>query len=228
MRNITKIAFFSLLALSLASCGSIVIVNNKDIKTKVIDSKPYQGVTKILSESSVDIEYAQGPLSISVMAPEKLLDYIVVTRNNDMIQVFMNDNRHDGGIIGTRAVKLVVTAPDITNFHSVGSGDIILHGKISQSQINIEASGSGDIVVDNVTCNRFIATTAGSGDIDVNNIIADTLFATTSGSGDIKLEGKAKMAGVSTAGSGDINLKRFECPNLKAEANGSGEVYRNY
>jgi hypothetical protein len=85
-------------------------------------------------------------------------------------------------------------------------------------------TGSGDIRIDRVQSNRFVAAVAGSGDIEVGQLRADETSFTVAGSGGIRASGAAQRSHVDLAGSGDVDLRRLESRDAIVSLAGSGDV----
>ncbi|HEX8215904.1 MAG TPA: head GIN domain-containing protein [Allosphingosinicella sp.] len=88
-------------------------------------------------------------------------------------------------------------------------------------------TGSGDMRVDRVQGDRFVATVTGSGDLEVGQLRAAEAVFTLTGSGAIRARGSAQRSHVELAGSGDVDLAGLEIRDAVVSLHGSGDVSAN-
>lgn len=89
-------------------------------------------------------------------------------------------------------------------------------------------SGSGNIVTENaVNCADFRAVLSGSGSIIIDDLTADETSATISGSGNIKLVGKSGYSKMVISGSGSILSDNLETEKTRVVISGSGSAKVN-
>ncbi|MDD4385683.1 MAG: DUF2807 domain-containing protein [Bacteroidales bacterium] len=121
-------------------------------------------------------------------------------------------------------IKIYITMPEVEGLAISGSGDIKSITPLVTGDLTLKISGSGDIVIPNLTIKSLNATISGSGDIDVSGQGSATeANVRISGSGDVTLKGiKFQNADISIAGSGDAYVELAE--NLKARVAGSGDI----
>ena len=87
-----------------------------------------------------------------------------------------------------------------------------------------EVAGSGDMRIDKVAGERFVAETAGSGDISIGSLRVSDAGFSIAGSGGIRAAGSANRAKVEVAGSGNVDLAGFEARTATVSILGSGNV----
>lgn len=140
-----------------------------------------------------------------------------------------------------------VTTPKLHDIKLIGSGDIIVKGKLtSDNGLTATLSGSGNIELDEVVANYTQFSLAGSGDIKVNsvkgqqtelklagsgdmvvkNIDVDRHAAINlAGSGDMQVEAvKANLVAVGMAGSGDMTIGKVDCERLDVSQSSSSDI----
>lgn len=88
-------------------------------------------------------------------------------------------------------------------------------------------AGSGDMQVDRVKADAFVASIAGSGDLAIASLTANNARFSIAGSGDLTAAGSCRTAEVSIAGSGDVNISALRCQTLSARVAGSGDITAN-
>ena len=120
-----------------------------------------------------------------------------------------------------------VTMPTLRSVKLVGSGDVIVKGKVeNDDKLNVSLSGSGDIEFNDIDVKFSNFSLAGSGDIKTGNVKSRLLTEISlAGSGDIKVGNiETDNAKVSLAGSGDVYASQVKALNVSVSAVGSGDV----
>jgi hypothetical protein len=126
---------------------------------------------------------------------------------------------------GMGKINVYITVKSITGLDVSGSGDIIAKSAIKAEKLVLDISGSGSILIDNLTVNDVYAMVTGSGNINIKgNSKANMLKADVTGSGDIDSEGiEFKNGELDITGSGSIRANVSD--DLNADITGSGSIY---
>lgn len=126
---------------------------------------------------------------------------------------------------GIGKINIYVTVKDIKKLVVSGSGDIIAKSAIKSEKLAFIISGSGSVLIDDLTTNDIYAMITGSGDIRIEGKSkANELDATITGSGDFEsVNLEFKEADLTITGSGSI--KAFVSGELDANITGSGKIY---
>lgn len=181
-------------------------------------------------ESSINVEYVQGPANtVVVTGPKGLTDRVVLT--DGRLSLGDGDERivwgWDSGNFSARSerdeLRVVVTAPNVRRFASSGSGDLSITG-YDQPSMSLSISGSSDVVASGRT-EVLDIDIAGSGDADLRALNARDATVDIAGSGDADIAPTGDVQ-VSIAGSGDVSLSTRPA-KLTSEIAGSGDVYQN-
>lgn len=108
---------------------------------------------------------------------------------------------------GLESINVYITAKEIEGLALAGSGDIIARSAIKTEGIDFNVSGSGTILI--------------------NDLTTKEVTAMITGSGDIKIQGKneAKEVDVTVTGSGDFESKNIEFYEAELTITGSGSIY---
>lgn len=85
-------------------------------------------------------------------------------------------------------------------------------------------TGSGDMRIDRVQGDRFVATVTGSGDLDLGRVQAGEAVFSVTGSGGIRAAGRAQRSQIELQGSGDVELGALEIRDAAVSVHGSGNV----
>ena len=103
-------------------------------------------------------------------------------------------------------VNIYVTYRALEEINNSGSTDILLKGTLQSKELEVNASGSGDI----------------EGEVEV-----DVLKLNISGSSDIRLLGKATAQEYNISGSGDVEASKCKGESAHVSISGSGDVQLN-
>jgi hypothetical protein len=178
------------------------IKGNNEVTTQDRSSGDFAGVS---SYGSYNVYVAIGsPASVKIEAESNILPYLETFVENNILTV-----RAKKGVwlSPNRDVKIFVTAPRLTQLHSLGSGDIIGQTVITDSsKLDFKVTGNGNIKLD----------------VDAPEIAAEL-----TGNGGIQLKGQSKSFDCSLLGNG--NLKAYDLMSEETKVhimgNGDAEVY---
>jgi hypothetical protein len=184
------------------------------------ETRAVNGFTGVETRGAIDLVVRQGDFNVKVEADQNLLQYIETTVENGHLVVGF---RNGISIEDINTARVYVSAPELNDLETHGSGNISGEGKISdKNKIVINVSGSGDIEL-HIDCPAVVTETHGSGNITIDGD-SKSLSTTVTGSGDVKLAGlKAETVKASIHGSG--NTEVFASESLDVEIFGSGDVH---
>lgn len=144
--------------------------------------------------------------------------------------------RLEKGTYKKLVLKVTVYAPSITDFMSSGSGDLYDCDGHDEGKDDVEYSchGSGDLFVMKLKCGDLDISTSGSGDVVLSDITAfGEIDMTSNGSGDIRAEritdsDSDSDLSLSKSGSGDANLDGVNIKgDIELRTSGSGSITVN-
>ena len=237
MRNVFLL--IAIVLISLSSCrftGGKRIKGNGNVVTRELNKGDF---TKVEQRGSFDVYLSNSPsASVKIEAEENLIEYI---------ETFINDNtlvirtKEGYSLKPDRDVKIYISAPQLTDIQSSGSGDIISQSLLSDStkisfgvrgsaniqvdvnapEIDAEISGTGDMELKGQT-RKFNAEVKGSGNIKASDLKAEDTDIEIKGSGDADVFASASL-NVNVRGSGDVRYKG-NAPKVTNDIKGSGSV----
>lgn len=123
-----------------------------------------------------------------------------------------------------KKVLVYITMPEVEGLSISGSGLLVAEGAIESDGLDLNVSGSGDIVLKELEADMIDCGISGSGTIELSGNGADD--------GDISISGSGKYLGesfeldkldVSISGSG--TCKCWVNSNIEARVSGSGDIY---
>lgn len=126
---------------------------------------------------------------------------------------------------GIGSINIYITIKDIQKLVVSGSGDIIAKSSIKSDKLSFIVSGSGSVMIDDLTISDVYAMITGSGDIRIKGKSkAKEIEVTVTGSGDFEsTEIEFEVGDLTITGSGSIQTAVLK--ELDADITGSGRIY---
>lgn len=183
----------------LFSCGMQPISGNGKMAKKMI---PLSGNYNAISvHGSFDVKVVQSnQMEAEIQADENLLELIEVVEVDNVLHI--QTKKGTNGFSTKNPLLVVAPLNNASSFSVSGSGNLFCNEPISDSQVNLAVSGSGDL--------------------EIFKLIVDEVNMAVSGSGDLKAEGEAKKTNIKVSGSGDIHAKNLRANIVNAVVSGSG------
>ena len=230
--KIMIVACVSIIVL-LSSCRIETAKELGPTKTKNIEVKQFDEIE--LSSAATVIFHISDTVSVSIEAPEKLIDSYQIESDGKQLSI-REKNKEEGKMVmnmgnfsDEHVVKVHVYAPRLSSIYVTGSGEVTcsdtIHtekftGSVTGSgdidckvvkadKLSLEVTGSGDIELHETEAANSTALVTGSGDIKVHFISGNTASATVTGSGDITFSGSLTQVSKAVTGSGSINTDKL-------------------
>lgn len=206
-----------LYATSLKAGHSLSLIDHKKENRKV------ENFNEIGLSIPADLYLTQGAKNeIIIEADEDLLEKIETEVRGSSLEIKFEkwyDYR------GSGKINIYVTVKELRKLVVSGSGDIFAKSALKTDELSFIVSGSGSVLIDQLTTNEVDAMITGSGDIRIDgDSDAAFLDVTVTGSGDFDSEElKFSKADLNITGSGTISS--FVVDDLDANITGSGRIY---
>jgi hypothetical protein len=170
-------------------------VDDGDAGPKVSRDLAWTGGSRLQIDAPADVDYTQGPVAkVTVTGPKALVDRVVIEDGRI-------DLKGDGWSMGS--LKVVMTAPNVTDFEINGSQDVSIAG-YRQDQLKIAIHGSGDVTAKGEAAHTEL-NISGSGDADLGELTGDEAKVQISGSGDVTLKSHPASVQSNISGSGSLD-----------------------
>lgn len=182
--------------------------------------------TDISLRVPASLHVRQGDIQkVEVEATRTALDELITEVNGRALVIrfptrqLLNRNFDPGKI------NIYVTVPEINALMLTGSGDILAEDALTTRIMDLNVSGSGSIILNQLNADKVKAVISGSGDIVLKDgKEADEFNATISGSGNIKAASyEAREVSIRILGSGNSYI--YSDGNIQVKIVGSGSVY---
>jgi hypothetical protein len=184
-----------------------------DISTETRDVKDFN---RIKSTGSFDIYVEVGKdYSLEITFDDNLIDLVSTEVRGKTLYLDTEESFRS-----RRSCKINITVPDLELVKLSGSGDIEVVN-LDCEKFEYTISGSGDLIASGKV-DELEVRVSGSGDIDTRELIAKVVYASVSGSGDIKLYAEETFEG-RISGSGDIDYYG-DPENVSTSVSGSGDI----
>ena len=174
-------------------------------------------VTGLVLETSGDVEISEGEPSLTIHAPERVLEVLTVDEKDGVLVL----GRRPGLMpFASGGIRYELTVPSLTSIEIDGSGDVT--STVAGDTMTIDIDGSGDVSVTGLDADTVAVTVSGSGDVGLSGD-AGTLTVRIDGSGDVDADDlDAVDATIAIAGSGDAEV--HVTGTLGIDISGSGSV----
>lgn len=215
-------------------------LGNAQNRTEKRNTNPF---TDVSLRVSANLYIEQGDEhSIEITASERTLDKIIVEVNEGKLIIRFSFEDRWINDFNPGPIDIRVVTKNIYLLSLQGSGNIYVEKPIETHTLELNVSGSGDIKLSGVKCDKIDATITGSGDIVFDGHSAGKqIEILIAGSGDVKAsEFEAEAAYIKIAGSGDSevsashfldvsiygsgNVRYNGDPSIKQQISGSGRV----
>ena len=123
-----------------------------------------------------------------------------------------------------KKVIVNITMPAISGLSISGSGTAEVFDSFKTGSLSLAVSGSGRLILNDVSSEALNCSISGSGNIIINNASGKELRCSVSGSGNITLKGNDSFstADISMSGSGKYNGESLKIETAKIRVAGSG------
>ena len=188
-----------LLSISVVSCSDTIIGSN-NIVSKQLNQQSVEAFDRIVVNDNIDVKVANGDGSVSIYAPDNVIERVVVESVNGTLTI--------GYVEGVKVMcdeepTVYVTVPML-------------------SQVVANESADVDVLSAGLMPHTFAVN--GDGEIDVVQINVEQVEAQVVGSGSISLQGNATTATYKVEGSGEIDADEMVAAHVTATVDGRGEI----
>lgn len=240
-------AFLAVIIATLPAAAVIKVTPSDKYVTRVVTCPDFN---KLVTNTSIDIEYTVGPKSVKLYAPDNLIDYMQVTSTRKTLSVAWKNNG-DLLISGRWTAKMIVSAPagSVNEFITNSSGDVVIKSNLigavnysfitnssgdiklravdaSKADVKLITNSSGDVSATSVTGGNVTLGSNSSGDVSVTSVKASKAASMlANSSGDVKA-GKVLSSSISVVSmsSGDVKAGNVSADNAIVESRSSGDV----
>jgi hypothetical protein len=171
---------------------------------------------------SASVYYTPSPdVRVEVSAQQNILDVLQTYVSNNKLVIKFRDGVR---VHSHEAIRVEVSAPAVNSLRISGSGNLYVNGPFTPGTLEMDISGSGDMVLAELTTGYLDANISGSGNIRVSQGTATEERLKISGSGNLALENvTAARVTTNTSGSGTTRVTATQ--SLNVTISGSGSVF---
>lgn len=212
----------ALVALMVTSCG-YKTASNKDAE-KATRSVKTDEFCKIEMADDFVVRFTQDSVtSVTVSGQKADVDGITVTCHGDVLTVKRNSGLRFR--FNSEEVYINITSPNLTALNFGGSGEFHVNGFLDTDTLEIMQTGSGEVALHDVICDRLKLGISGSGDASIGRIRCGSLSANITGSCDFHCDSaQTAHASISVAGSGSASFNAAKIGRSRFNVTGSGDI----
>ncbi|VUD53009.1 hypothetical protein TDB9533_01748 [Thalassocella blandensis] len=216
--NFNQIIFSALLLICSfqVSAGDLL---KRTVEISKVDSVEIQG-PGVLEISQGDTEL------LEIIASEKVMPRVDVSARGSNLRLRLKE-RNGFGLFGfDQDVHFKLHVKDLKKIHVTGSADVKAMTDITSDELVINRSGSGDILLMNVTCFSLRSSAAGAGDFKANIIDASIAELESAGAGDYSIEqiNAKEFIRFESAGAGDLRINQLTSKTFQLSMAGAGDA----
>ena len=215
---------------SIGGNGNVIA---KEITIFDYDAIQFSGGASLVYEQKTDVE----PY-FRVEIDENLFPHLNITSTNGTLIIKNQDN------VNIRPTKYTIysNSTGLKKLKASGSIKMQIKDKLVIDELNMDISGSGEIMADHIECdilksnasgsstiilsgkaNQLNFSISGSGKVKAASMEAENVYCSLSGSGNFEVFAKTYLK-VSISGSGNVQYKGE--PNIEKSISGSGKITR--
>lgn len=220
-KHITYLAVAAIAVTSvpfLSSCRIVKVKKNVETITRRLDLKDFN---KIEVNGACDLEYTQGPYSVTVTMPKEIGENVITSVNDSLLKI--EDDHHGSFSARNRKITVIVSAPDISLLRVNGAGDVDIKN-IDTQVLYMESNGAGDIDIDDSKIANNTVTINGAGKVDMDKIQGETLTINVNGAGKVDVKGEYEHAFINLAGASFADISELKCNDMHTQSSGASKI----
>ena len=199
----------------LASCTKERI---KGSGTVVTETRALSNFKKILVSGSNKVHITNGnAFSVEVKGYSNLLPYFETELNGSTLDLHFRN----GVSVSNNNIEVLITMPEITPLRSSGSTVADIKGPFNCENLELNISGSGDVLIEGPVVNQFWLSVSGSGNLKAFGMVAVDADVDISGEGKTELTVTGHLK-VDISGSAVVYYKGT--PTVESNISGSGKL----
>ena len=212
MRAIAFFAFSALISL-LPACDLVGIRGNRHIVT---EQRPITEFSEIHANGGAfNIEWQNGPPSLSVTTDENLLHHIDTRKIDNRLELRTRER-----IRPTHGIKVIISSPIRNGAKLSGASDLSVHA-LSGSKFFLQSTGAADVTLDGAV-DKLLADMTGASDLKARDLQARTVEISTTGAASASVSASDTLR-VAITGAGDVTYSGSP-KTLEKHVTGAGSI----
>lgn len=201
----------------LSSCRIVKVKKNVETITRRLDLKDFN---KIEMNGAYDLEYTQGPYSVTLIIPKEVEDNISVGVTDSLLKV---EDTRAKFTTRTRKITARISAPVLSLLRTSGAVNVDIKN-IDVTNLYVESNGAGDIDITDSRINNCTITINGAGKLDSEKIQGETLTINVNGAGKVDVKGEYEHAFINLAGASFADISELKCNDMHTQSSGASKI----
>lgn len=168
---------------------------------------------------------------VEINGPAEKISWVEVTVSKGTLSIGVKKDGNGRNGYHIKGVTIKVSGPLVSSIQASSSGKLTssTQFEFSKSTVNLSASSSGEINLNQVTAPAIQAKVSSSGEINVTTVRAENMNMQASSSGEIEIK-KAKLStcNAQSSSSGDISIDNLAANTATLQASSSGDIEIEY
>ncbi len=203
------------------SCKRKIVRGKGDVQTDSRVTQPFNAIDIDMPlQANIHVVSSTESPSLQIKAQGNLLKDIKTEVKNGVLRLYTDKFFHfstDEDIIAE------ISVPRLRAVAISGAGEANINGIIVGETFDLDVTGAGDVDIEGINTNKFVAKVSGAGDVTVKSGTVNQVDIRITGMGDVKAYGlQAKSATAAVTGAGDIKITALE--TLNASITGAGDI----
>lgn len=202
--------------LFLASCTKERIKGSGPTTT---ETRNVSNFTKVTVSGSNSVHIVNGnSFSVQVKGYSNLLPYFETELNGSTLELHFRN----GVSVSNNNIEVFITMPQITSLRSSGSTNADIKGPFNCDVLDVNISGSGNVLIEGAVADQFKLSVSGSGNLKAFGMVAVRADIGISGSGKTEITVTDQLK-VDISGSAVVYYKGTPT-SVESEISGSGKL----
>lgn len=221
MKRIFSVSSFLVAFAFLSSCGVNVLRGEGNKTSKTASVSPFDKVD-ICTSSKINITVGEGNTqSVVLSGYENILKHIKTEVKDNTL--FVSYDLDDTWSIDADEMEVRITVPVLKGLSLSGAPDANIHGNVTGTEFVLDASGAGEITIDNMNVDKFVADLSGVAELQIKGGTVKQASYDLSGAGSIEaypLQTEETVASISGAAKSEVTASK----KLDASISGAGSI----
>lgn len=230
MKHFAKLFLFAALVFSTSSCVAMQEEGDaprpeKKTTRMTLNVKNFHA----LELCNMEVHFRQGNTqSVQVVAPSNWINHMKYKVEDGELELrpgFSNYRKSYLVDDGNYTVKAYITAPDLTALELYGCYKFIMDGNLDTDRLNVDLSGSGKALFNNVISNTMDLDASGASELSFTEVRTGSIDTDVAGAAKLKLSlVKVKKSELDVSGAANAKVSLKQCGEVVLVASGASTL----
>ena len=196
-----------------------VVTASSDYVTKSFNVADFDGIT---SNAPCEVVYTMGATSVTVEAPDNVIENIMVYTEDRTLNIQFDKVR----IRNLKHIKVMVSSRTLQRLNANGTLEFSAPDGIGAEDFEAKVNGVADIDIDGLVARTVKVGVNGTADAVIHGLECDSVTVQINGAGDCEISGRAGYGDFTVNGAGSIDIRRLNLDKIDSVIRGAGSISR--